>query len=203
MAKKFVKNWSRGTKRSLIDRIRRKKRLREKVTGTIYRLNSTQKRLNDFSSRLEQRDKSLFDKCVRAQGAKDSETAAMYANECAQIKRTAQMITQNQLALNHVALRLETVKSFGDAAIEVIPAAAVARSVKGRLAGVIPEVSMKLEMIDEALDMLVTEMGEATGQAWRVMASGGEAEKILREANSVAEQKTKERFPALPTMAAP
>jgi division protein CdvB (Snf7/Vps24/ESCRT-III family) len=80
-----------------------------------------------------------------------------------------------------------------------MPAANIIQTVKGRLAGVIPEASMQLGIIGQTLDSLVLEVGEATGQTWSTISSGEDAEKILSEANAVAEQKVREGFPSLPT----
>ena len=122
----------------------------------------------------------------------------MYANECSQVKKIAQTIVTSQLALEQVVLRLETIEDFGDVAAEVMPAAAVIRSVKGRLAGLIPRVSMNLGSISQTLDGLVLEVGEATGQSWNIMSSGEDSEKVLAEAAMIAEQKVRDGFPDLP-----
>jgi len=173
--------------------------VRDKITQTIFKLNMVQHKLDDSRLRMEQKHKTLFNKCVRSQEMKDSQTAVMYANECAQLKKIAQTITSSHLALEQVVLRLETVKDFGDVAAEIMPAASVIRSIKGQLSGVIPEVSMQLGSISSTLDSLVLEVGEATGQSWNTMVAGDEAEKILSEASTIAEQKIKEGFPELPT----
>lgn len=173
--------------------------VRDKITQTIFKLNMVQHKLDDSRLKMEQKHKTLFNKCVRSQEMKDAQTAVMYANECAQLKKIAQTITSSSLALEQVVLRLETVKDFGDVAAEIMPAASVIRSVKGRLSGVIPEVSMQLGSISSTLDSMVLEVGEATGQSWNTMVSGDEAEKILSEASTIAEQKMKEGFPELPT----
>ena len=111
----------------------------------------------------------------------------------------AKTLTGAQLAVEQVVLRLETVSDFGDIAAEIMPAAETIRALKGRLQGIIPEVSMQLGFINQSLDSLVLEAGEATGSSWNTMASGDEAEKILLEATTVAEQKIREGFPELPT----
>jgi division protein CdvB (Snf7/Vps24/ESCRT-III family) len=148
---------------------------------------------------MENKQKKLFNKCVRAQEAKDSTTSTMYANECAQVRKMIQTIISARLALEQVVLRLETIKDFGDMAAEIAPVAKIVRLVQGRLAGVIPEVSQELGMIGQTLDSLVLEVGEATSQSWSVLSSGEDAEKILAEATVVAEQNLREGLPTLPT----
>ena len=202
MSDKFVSEWHKenGTpaSRKIKDTLHPVP-LRDKITTTVYKLNLVQRKLEDSRLRMEQKHKTLFNKCVKAQEAKDNATAIMYANECSQVRKMAQTLVTSQLAIEQVVLRMETVQDFGDVAAEIIPAAAIVRSVKGRLAGVIPEVSMQLNGIGQTLDSLVLEVGEATGQSWNTMASGEDAEKILSEASTIAEQRIREGFPDLPT----
>jgi division protein CdvB (Snf7/Vps24/ESCRT-III family) len=173
--------------------------LKDKISKTIFRLKMVERKLEDSRLRMENKHKVMFNKCVHAQESKDAALGIMYANECAQVRRMAQTIVTSQLALEQVTLRLETVSDFGDIAAEVMPAANIIQTVKGRLAGVIPEASMQLGIIGQTLDSLVLEVGEATGQTWSTISSGEDAEKILSEANAVAEQKVREGFPSLPT----
>lgn len=202
MSDKFVSEWHKESGTPVSRKIKDSVHpvpLRDRITTTVYRLNMVQRKLEDSRLRMEQKHKTLFNKCVKAQEAKDNATAIMYANECSQVRKMAQTLVTSQLAIEQVVLRIETVQDFGDVAAEIIPAAAIVRSVKGRLAGVIPEVSMQLSGIGQTLDSLVLEVGEATGQSWNMMASGEEAEKILSEASTIAEQRIREGFPDLPT----
>ncbi len=202
MKNKFVADWARQSKPSLSTRIKdtiNSVPLKERINKTVFRLKLVQRKLEDSSLRSEQKYKKLFNKCVEAQRAKDQTIAIMYANESAQIRIIAKTLTGAQLAVEQVVLRLETVSDFGDIAAEIMPAAETIRALKGRLQGIIPEVSMQLGFINQSLDSLVLEAGEATGSSWNTMASGDEAEKILLEATTVAEQKIRDGFPELPT----
>ena len=201
MKNKFVADWARQSKPSISTRVKDAINpipLKERINKTVFRLKLVQRKLEDSHLRSEQKYKKLFSKCVEAQRAKDQTTAIMYANESAQIRTIAKTLTGAQLAVEQVVLRLETVSDFGDIAAEIMPAAETIRALKGRLQGIIPEVSMQLGFINESLDSLVLEAGEATGTNWNTMASGDEAEKILLEATTVAEQKIREGFPELP-----
>lgn len=172
--------------------------LKERINQTVFRLNMVQRKLEDAHLRTEHKYKMLFGKCVQAQTAKDRATATMYANESAQVRTIGKTLISAQLAVEQVVLRLDTVKDFGDLAAEIMPAAETIRVVRGRLQGIIPEVSMQLGSINQTLDSLVLEAGEATGTSWSAIASSEEAEKILLEATTIAEQKIREGFPELP-----
>jgi division protein CdvB (Snf7/Vps24/ESCRT-III family) len=199
---KFVADWARNPKPSISTRVKdaiQPTPLKERINKTVFRLKMVQRKLEDSRLRSEQKYKKLFNKCVQAQRAKDQTTAIMYANESAQIRTIAKTLTSAELAVEQVVLRLETVSDFGDIAAEIMPAAETIRAVKGRLQGIIPEVSMQLGFINQSLDSLVLEAGEATGTSWSAIASSEESEKILLEATTVAEQKIREGFPELPT----
>jgi division protein CdvB (Snf7/Vps24/ESCRT-III family) len=162
-----------------------------------------QRKIENTSRHLEQRDRMLREKCVAALQAKDHSLASMYANECAEIRKIVKITLHSELALEQVALRLETVKEFGDIAYTMSSVSGVVGLLKNNLRNVIPEVSLKLSEVHDSLEDMVVEVGEATEESVDSEATSGEAQRILTEANVVAEQKMKERFPELPTMVAP
>ena len=122
----------------------------------------------------------------------------MYANECAEVRKIAKVTLQSQLALEQVALRLETIEEFGDVARMMGPVSSVVRSVKNQISGVIPEVGYELNEVGELLGSFVVEAGEPMAASFDVAASNEEAQRILGEANAIAEQHIKEKFPELP-----
>ncbi|HXZ97786.1 MAG TPA: Snf7 family protein, partial [Candidatus Acidoferrum sp.] len=151
------------------------------------------------AARMQQHDKEMFDKCVRAQVSKDNARASMYANECAQIRKMAKVTLQCQLALMQAALRLETAREFGNIASMMAPVASVVRSVQGHITGIIPEVGFELGEIGEALNNVVCDVGGPLGSDSVIQASSEGAQKILSEANALAEQRIQQHFPELPT----
>jgi division protein CdvB (Snf7/Vps24/ESCRT-III family) len=110
----------------------------------------------------------------------------------------ARVVLHSQLALEQVELRLETVLNYGDVAHAMRPVANVVRTIKTQLEGVLPDVSMELASVNESLEYLVLEVGESTENSFDMTVSSEDAQKILTEANVVAEQKMRERFPDLP-----
>jgi len=172
--------------------------LRERVSTALYKLKVQNTKLERAGDNMQTRDKELFDRCVKATVAKDNPRAAMYANEIAEIRKVARIIIRSQLALEQVALRLETVEELGDMMVTIMPVTSVVRALKNDLAGIIPEVASELSGINEILDSVVIEAGEVTGSSIDMKASSEEAQRVLNEANAVAEQRMKEQFPALP-----
>jgi division protein CdvB (Snf7/Vps24/ESCRT-III family) len=202
-----MKSWEKKQNRSTFSRItetvKKPAPLRERISYTIYRLKVQEGRLDQAYQRMQNHYNELFRKCTNAVLAKDSARASIYANECAEIRKMCQTILRSQFAIEQVALRLETVEEFGDIVVEMSPVAGVINSIKGHLAGVVPEVSYKLGEIGDTLNDLVMDAGGASNVSWNVSSSGEESEKILTDANTIAEQKMKEKFPTLPDTTLP
>jgi division protein CdvB (Snf7/Vps24/ESCRT-III family) len=203
----IMKTWERSNEPSTFSRltraIKRPQPLREKISFTVYKLKVQQGRLEQAYNRMQKHYDSLFRKCTNAVLAKDTARASIYANECAEIRKMCQIILRSQFAIEHVVLRLETVEEFGDIVVEMGPVAGVIGSIKGNLAGVVPEVSYRLGEIGNTLNDLVMESGGATASSWSVVTTNDDAEKILADANVIAEQKMKDKFPTLPSPTLP
>lgn len=203
----IMKNWQRKDSRSSFSRIsesvKKPEPLRERLSFTVYKLRNQERQLDQAYQRMQNHYSELFRKCTNAVLSKDAARASMYANECAEIKKMSQTILRSQFAIEQLALRLETVQEFGDVMAEMGPVAGVINVIKGPLAGVLPQVSMQLGEVGDSLNDLVMESGGATDASWNVMSSGEESEKILSEANIIAEQKIKDTFPTLPDTGIP
>ncbi|MBS7645219.1 MAG: Snf7 family protein [Candidatus Bathyarchaeia archaeon] len=171
--------------------------LRRRVTLALSAMKIQIRRLENTLHQLERRDKDLYQKCVGALQNKNSPLAAMYANECAEVRKIAKLTLASQLALERVALRLETIREFGDIAYNMSAATQVVTAIKNNLQNIVPEVSMKLEEINDNLESMIFEVGEATESTLNLTPTA-EADKILKEANILAEQKLREEFPELP-----
>lgn len=203
----IVKTWERkqqpSTFSKIVRTVKKPSPLRERISFTVYKLKVQQGRLEQAYQRMQNHYNALFKKCTNAVLAKDSARASIYANECAEIRKMCQTILRSQFAIEQVVLRLETVEEFGDIVVEMSPVANVINSIKGSLAGVVPEVSYRLGEIGDTLNDLVMESGTGTATSWNVVSAGEDAEKILADANAIAEQKMKDRFPTLPDTTLP
>ena len=197
-----IKNWEKQDKRSTVSKIRetvkKPEPLRERISFTMYKLKTQNGRLEQSYQRMQNHYNEVFRKCTNAVLGKDSTRASIYANECAEIRKMCQTILRSQFAIEQVVLRLETVAEFGDIVVEMSPVAGVINSIRGHLSGIVPEVSYKLGEIGNTLNDLVMDSGGASTMSWNIVSSGDDAEKILFDANTVAEQKMKEKFPTLP-----
>ncbi len=172
--------------------------LKERINKALFRLSSQKDKLGHMSARLQQRDREMFQRCIGAQLSKDNAHAALYANECAEIRKMAHITISSELALERVVLRLQTIEEFGDVIAQIAPVVGVVRETRGRIAGVIPEVATELGEVNNMLSDMSLETGEVQDQSSDMQASSSEAKKVLEESSIIASQQMRERFPELP-----
>ncbi len=172
--------------------------MKQRISQCLFKLKIQQRKLERTSYHMQERDQALYGKCVLAVQGKNTELASIYANECAELRKMAKVVLHSELALEQVTLRLEAVNEFGQLAFTMLPVAGVVKTLKSQLEGVMPEVSLELSEINETLEELSVQVGETAGNTFDLSSSSAESQKIIQEANIVAEQKMKERFPELP-----
>jgi len=195
LGKEFQKMWSGNEKQKIP---KSKDPLKMRLIQAQYRVRSMISRLDAYIARMQERDRSLFERVVEAQMSKDYTRAAMYANEVAEIRKITKQLLTTQIALEQVSLRLETITELGDVYVNLIPVMGVISELKTTLKGVMPELSIELAELGDGLQEVVIEAGEFGGVSAAGVASSPEARKILDEALMVAEQRMKEQFPELP-----
>ena len=204
---KAIKTWERSGGRStfsrLADGVKKPPPLRERISYTVYRLKTQNSRLQQADRRMTDHYSELFRKCTNAVMAKDNTRAQMYANECAEVKKMSQAIVRSMFAIEQVILRLETIEEFGDVVVTMNPVAGVINSLRGSLAGIVPEVSYTLGEIGEQMNNMVVESGGVTAITANSFSTNEESERILNDANAIAEQRMKEKFPVLPSTESP
>ncbi|MFQ5762175.1 MAG: Snf7 family protein [Candidatus Bathyarchaeia archaeon] len=203
IVKDWQKHWDRPSGEPLLTKLKTKVHpgppLKQRLSNSIYRLQVVLHRLESATQRIEQRDKEFFSKCTDAQMNHDEARAAIYANECAEIRKMARVVLRSQMAIEQVVVRLETIRDFGDVVVNMAPVVSLVHSLKNQLMGVLPEVSSELGTIGDTLNNMIVEVGEATGADYDVVASSEEAGKVLKEATALAEHKMSNNFPDLPT----
>ncbi len=175
--------------------------LKERITEASYRLQAQLDRLEQMYSKLQQRDRDLFQRCVGAQVSKDIDRARIYANESAEIRKIAKVVLGSQLALEKVILRLETVRDFGDMMVQLTPVMSIVKDTKSKIAGIVPQVATELEEVNDTLADLANEATtDTTMTEMPIEPTDDDAKKVLEETSLVAEQKVRDHFPDLPNL---
>jgi len=176
--------------------------LKDRIEHASFKLQAQHEKLEHMYSRIQQRDKDLFQRCVGAQVSNDLGHARIYANECAELRKIAKIVLGSQLALERVILRLETVGEFGTIMSQLAPVMGIVKETKSQIAGIVPQVANELDEVNNVLGELTEETGEisSTNNMNSFEPSDGEAKRILEETGLIAEQRVHDHFPDLPSM---
>ena len=171
--------------------------LKERIINVMYRLRVQRNKIESMGLMMQHRDKELFDKCVAARTSGDTTRANLYAEECAEVRKIAKVVLQSELALEKVVFKLETAEMLGDIAYLMHPIKNVVGSISEQIRHVMPDVSYELSQINGTLDGLVADTGNVVETISPLEAHSAEAESILKEADALAEQRIRSRFPEL------
>lgn len=171
--------------------------LKEQLAVVIYRIRTQRNKIESMNLMMQHRDKEFFDKCVAARSAGDMPRANLYAEECAEVRKMAKIALNSELALEQLIFKLETAEMMGDIAYLVHPIKSVVASVGQQIQHMMPDVSFELGQINESLEGLVLNAGDVSESMTLTGSSSPEAERIMQEADTLAEQRIKSRFPEL------
>jgi len=175
--------------------------LKKRLNLATRRIEFQIRGLDSTIERLSKRDKAIFRRIVKLYSTRDTLRANVLANELSELRKVEKMLMQAKLALEGVALRLKTVSELGDIITVLAPAAGVIKNIQSGMASVFPSANKELENIGTLLTEIVTSTNQTTGVPINVETANEEAEKILNEAASIAEQRIKEKLPEVITEA--
>ncbi len=203
LSEKFARKWEeREAKTPFYTKIKEAVRppgpLKPRLNFAIKRVELQIRRLEKATNRFSERDKSLFARTVKAYSQRDIVRANVFANELAEMRKTEKMVMHAMLALEQVVLRLRTVSELGDVVSALAPTVGVLRSVRTGMAGVLPEAERELGQIGNLLNEIIIDTGQSTGLDVNFEAANEDAQNILKEAATIAEQKIKEELPEIP-----
>jgi len=203
MPDKFVKRWGEGYDQTPVttiikEAVRPQGPLKPRLDFAIRRIDMQVQKLDKASDRFSERDKSIFKRIVDAYTKHDTARANVFASELAEIRKMEKMIMHARLALEQIVLRLRTVSELGDIVTTLAPAVGVLRSIQTGMANIFPEAEKEFGQIGNVLSGIIVDAGQTSGLNLDFEASNEDAQKILYEAATVAEQKIKEKFPELP-----
>jgi len=156
-------------------------------------------KLEQASFRLKERDRILFQTCIRALNNKNKEKAAICANEMAEVRKLIKFLYHVELAIERVILRLETIKELADVVFDLKPALKLLQGVSQQLFEVLPDVSSELSKVNEAIsETLHTTKITADESIIPVNKKTPGGEEIIKEVSRFLEQKLSDKLPEPP-----
>jgi hypothetical protein len=122
----------------------------------------------------------------------------MCANELAEVRKLIKLLSQTQIAIERIILRLETVKELSTIIVDLKPALSALRNLTTNLVGVMPDVASELDEINNSIrdTLTVTKFSSEPPITPPTRTAGGQ--EILEEVNMVLEQKLSEQLPEPP-----
>ncbi len=173
---------------------------------SINELKRQSMRLEQVNSKLRERDRSLFEMVGKAVQKKDTARAQIYANELSRVRHIKRILTQSQLAIDCITIRLENFLDLYNVVQEMRPISEVVREVSADVQKVMPEFASGLEQ----LNMVASETLMQTSIDFRQPAldemfsvKSQESADILREVSGMVENSLHESFPEPPIAVAP
>lgn len=132
----------------------------------------------------------------------NKEKAAICATELAEVRRLVKFLSNVQLAIERVVMRLETIRELSDIVIDLKPALRLLQNVSSELFQVLPDVSTELnnvnDAIQETLHVTKLQADESLIPVGKKTEAGAE---ILKEVSCFMEKKLSESLPEPPTSA--
>jgi len=199
----FANKWEkRDQGPGFMDRIRVSVRTPAPLKSQIEQANRQIKilisQLDGTVDRIRQRDSKIFNGVVTSLAKHDAQHAAVYANELTEVRKMGKMVTQAQLALEQISLRLGTITDLGEIATTLAPAVSVIRNMKEDLKTLLPEADREIGEISGLLSTVLVDAGSTGGISLNFDVANEDAQKVMEEAAAVAEQRMKEDFPEIP-----
>ena len=150
--------------------------------------------LRQSNNKFDRRDKNLFHKLIKAYSERDQLKANVLANELSQIRRLKKTLTNTELALESVAIRLKSIKDLGDVVTTIGPALNILNEVKVGISTIMPEAGKRMEEIGTTLSEIVNTTSTTSEMPINFGATD-EAQEILKEAESQAELQLRDQLP--------
>ena len=169
------------------------------IFNIVRRLGRQHARLELVANRLRERGETLFNSCESAIEKGHRESATIYANEAAEVRKLIRIVTQAQIVIERVILRLETVKEMYDIIKDLRSVLDVTQNAAKQLIEIMPEISFEMNQLSDVVtEMLVVTKLSSTPPITPIKAKDAGTEEILQETVTFVEEKLRERIPEPP-----
>ena len=199
----FSSKWQRKDQGpGLVDRLRGTVRpptpLKSQIEQANRQIRLLISQLDGTVNRIKQRDSTIFKNVVSSLAKHDMQHAAVYANELSEVRKMGKMVTQAQLAMEQISLRLGTITDLGEIANTLAPAVSVIKNMKEGLSNALPDADREISEISGLLSSVLVDASTSGGISLNFDAANEDAQRVLEEAAAVAEQRMKDSFPEIP-----
>ena len=205
----FGNKWSRpqhgesvseSVRNKLREGIKSSEPLKPRIEEAQKKLQMQISKLDAISTKMNEKDKLIFDRVIQAVQNHDGQYAKLLSNELSQVRKMNSMVDSAKLALEQIQLRLNTMTELGDVVVTLSPAMSVIKGIQGGLSSMMPEADQSFGQISDLLSSIMNDSSQIPNT--EISGTGMISEdsmKILEEASMVVEQSMKDKFPDLPS----
>ena len=159
-------------------------------------------KLEGMSSKMQEKDKVIFSRIVKAIQNQDSHYGKLLSGELSQIRKMIKMIDSAKTAFEQIQLRLNTMTEMGDVVFTLGPAVNAIKGIQGGLSSMMPQADQSFGQISDLLGNIMTGSNQTPAMTAAIDSSSikldEEAMDILQDATSLLEENTRDKFPDLP-----
>jgi division protein CdvB (Snf7/Vps24/ESCRT-III family) len=176
--------------------------LKPRIEEAQKKLQTQIAKLDGMSSKMQQKDKLIFGRIVKAMQNHDSHYGKLLSGELSQIRKMINMIDSAKVAFEQLQLRLNTMTELGDVVVTLNPAMNAIKGIQGGLSSMMPQADQSFGQISDLLGNIMTGSNQ-TPSATSALDSSSikldeEAMDILQEATSLVEENARDKLPDLP-----
>lgn len=172
--------------------------LRGKIEDAIRSFDAQVEKLDDVAKRLTKKHNSYYEKVLDGLKKENRGRATVYANEVAELRKVIHGVNHSKLAMEQIAVRLDTVKDIGDIVASLAPATRILRSAQDNISEVLPQAEDEFSQLSEMVSVLLVELGGMKGQTLDFSVANEEAERIMDSAEMLVEKEMEESLPEVP-----
>lgn len=125
----------------------------------------------------------------------------MCANELAEVRKLIKLLSQTQIAIERIVLRLETIKELSTIMVDLKPALSALKNVTANLVNTMPDIASELDKVNNNIQetLIVTKFSSEPPTILTNLKTPA-GQEILEEVNTVLEQKLAEQLPEPPAL---
>jgi division protein CdvB (Snf7/Vps24/ESCRT-III family) len=158
-------------------------------------------KLDGISSKMQEKDKVIFGRIVKAMQNHDSHYGKLLSGELSQIRKIIKMLDSAKVAFEQIQLRLNTMTEIGDVVVTLNPAMNAIKGIQGGLSSMMPQADQSFGQISDLLGNIMTDSSQASNMTAAIDSSSikldEQAIDILQEATFLVEENTRDKFPDL------
>lgn len=195
---KWTKEYKPSRSQRISDALHSPEPLKPRIDSGVRLLRAQKHKLNAMLSRIESRDKHLFQKVVMAHNRKDANAARALASELGELRNLKRTMTMARLSLEKVEIRLTMYSGLGDTVATISPAVTLLNNLKTSLGRFMPEADAELNQMTDVLSGFMYNTLGNEGILGVDPGYGSDVDRIMEEAAAVATDSVGTRLPSTP-----